>query len=73
MKSQQRIRSKKHNLFTEEANKIGLRAKDDEKIQSIDLTESYKCETSKHLACKKEKIKKKIRKKYKNYKKKIQK
>ena len=57
MKSQQRIRSKKHNLFTEEANKIGLRAKDDEKVQSIDLIESYKCETSKYLACKKEKIK----------------
>ena len=32
LKSQQRFRSKKHNLITEDANKIALSANNDEKI-----------------------------------------
>ena len=32
LKSQQRFRSKKHNLITEEANKIALSANNDKKI-----------------------------------------
>ena len=41
LKSQKRFRSKKHNLFTEKANKILLSANDDKRIQSIDSTETY--------------------------------
>ena len=36
LKSQQRFKSGKYNLFTEEINKIALSANDDKRIQSID-------------------------------------
>ena len=36
LKSQQRFRSKKHNVFTEEFNKIALSANNDNRTQSID-------------------------------------
>ena len=42
-KLQQTFRSKKHNVFTEEANKIALSANDDKKIQLIEsiVTHAY--------------------------------
>ena len=57
LKSQQRFRSKKRNVFTEEVNKITLSANDNKGIQSIDSTETYASGTSKVLVCKKGKIK----------------
>ena len=57
LKSQQRFRSKKHNVFTEEVGKIPLSPEKDEKIQSIDSIETHIYGTSKDLVCKKEEIK----------------
>ena len=56
LKYQQRFRSEKINVFTEEVDKIALRANDD-RIQSINSTETYTFKTSKDLICKKEEIK----------------
>ena len=44
---QQRFKSEKHNVFTEEINKIALNSNDDKKMQSIDSIERYALETSK--------------------------
>ena len=64
---QQRFKSKTHNVFTEEINKIALSSNDDKRIQSIDLIEKYAHGTSKDLVCKKEGIKcDNIIKQYKN-------
>ena len=41
LKTQQRIESEKHNVFTEEINKIALSSNDDKKIQSIDSIEAH--------------------------------
>ena len=41
LKSQQRFRSKKHNLFAKEVNKITLNASDDKILQSMDSIETY--------------------------------
>ena len=41
LKTQQRFRSEKHNVFTEEINKIALSSNDDKRIQSIDSIETY--------------------------------
>ena len=57
LKSQQRFRSEKHNIFTEEVNKIALSVNDDKRVQSIDSTERYAYGTRKNLVCKKEEIK----------------
>ena len=40
LKTLQKFRSDKHNVFTEEVIKIALRAKDDERIQSLDSIET---------------------------------
>ena len=56
LKSQQRLKSKKQNVFTEEVNKVELSAKDDKKIQSIDTIEIYPYGATKNLVCKKEEI-----------------
>ena len=57
LKSQQRFRSGKHNVFTEEVNKIVLRTNDDKRIESIDSIEAYPYGTIKHVVCKREEIK----------------
>ena len=57
LKTQQRFKSERHNVFTEVINKIALSSNDDKKMQSIDLIETYEHGTSKDLICKKDKIK----------------
>ena len=56
-KTQQRFKSEKHNVFTEEINKIVLSSNYDKTIQSIDLVEAYTNGTRKDLICKREKTK----------------
>ena len=56
LKSQQRFRSKKQNVFTGEVNEIALSANDDKRIQSMDSTETNAYRTSKNLVRKKEEI-----------------
>ena len=41
LKSEQRFRSKKNNVFPEEVNKIALSTNDHKRIQLIDLIETY--------------------------------
>ena len=57
LKTQQRFKSERHNVFTEEINKIVLSSSDDKRMQSIDSMETYTYGTSKDLTCKKEKVK----------------
>ena len=40
LKTQQRFISEKHNIFTEEINKIALSSDDDKRMQSIDSIEN---------------------------------
>ena len=49
LRSQQRFRSKKHNIFTEEVNKIALSVVDNERIQPINSIGTYACGTSKGI------------------------
>ena len=55
LKTQQRFKRERHNLFTEEINKIALSSNDHKLMQSIDSIETYG--TSKVLVSKKEEIK----------------
>ena len=41
LKTQQRFKSERHNVFTEEINKVALSSNDDKIMQSIDLIEIY--------------------------------
>ena len=41
LKIQERFKSERHNVFTEEMNKIALSSNDDKRIQSIYSTETY--------------------------------
>ena len=56
LKSQQRFRSEKHYLFTEEINKIIFNANDDRIIQSIDSIDIYANGASKDLLSKEKKL-----------------
>ena len=56
LKPQQRFRSNKHNVFTEEVNKIALSANND-KIQSANSIETYLYGTRENLVRIKEMIK----------------
>ena len=49
LRSQQRFRSKKHNIFTEEVNKIALCVVDNERIQPINSIGTFACGTSKGI------------------------
>ena len=67
LKTQQRLKSRRHNVFTEEIDKIALISNDDQRIQSIDSIETYACGTSKDVVSQKEVIKcNNIMKRYKN-------
>ena len=57
LKSQQRFKSKKHNVFAEKVNKIALSTNDGKRSQSIDSTETYAYGTNEDVIHKKEKIK----------------
>ena len=57
LKTQQRFKSERHNVFTKEINKIALCSNDDKKMQSIDLIETYAFGTSKDLISEKEEFK----------------
>ena len=54
LKTQQRLKSERHNVFTE---KISLGSNDHKRIQSVDSIETYAHGMSKDLIWKKEKIK----------------
>ena len=41
IKIQQRFKSERHNVFTEEINKTTLSSNDDKRIQSVDSIETY--------------------------------
>ena len=56
-KTRQRFKSKSHNAFTEEINKIALSSNDDKRIQAIDSIEAYAYETNKDLIREIEEIK----------------
>ena len=55
LKTQQRFKSERHNVFTEEINKIALSSNDDKRMQSIDSIETYAYGTSKDLVSEKKK------------------
>ena len=57
LKIQQRFNSEKHNVFTEETNKIALSSNDNIKNAIIGLIKTYAYGTSKDLLSKKDKIK----------------
>ena len=60
LKTQQRFKIERNNVFTEEINKIvliRLISNDDKRMQSIDSIETYAQGTSKDLVCKKAEIK----------------
>ena len=57
LKSQQRFKSERRNVFTEGINKIALHLSDGKKIQSTDLIETYAYRRSKDLISAKEDIK----------------
>ena len=56
-KTQQRLKSERHNIFTEEINKIPLSSNDDKRMQSIDSIQTSAYGTSKDLVSEKEEIK----------------
>ena len=41
LKSQQRFKSKSHNVYTEEINKIALSSNDDKRLQTFDRITTY--------------------------------
>ena len=49
MKIQWRFKSRRHNVFTEEINKLALSSNDDKRMKLIDSIETYACGTSKDL------------------------
>ena len=55
LKTQQRFKSERHNVFTEEINKIALSLNDNKRTQSIHLIEAYAYGTTKNLVSEKEK------------------
>ena len=57
LKTQKIFKSKRHNIFTEEVNKVALSSNDHEIMQSIDLIETYAYGTSHDLVSKIDKIK----------------
>ena len=57
LKTQQRLRIQKNNVFIKEINKITLRSNDNKRMQSIDSIETHAYGTSKNVVCKKEEIK----------------
>ena len=66
LKTQQRFKSERLNVFAEEINKIALSSNDDKRMKSIDSIKTYGYGTSRDLVSEKEEIKfKNIIKRYK--------
>ena len=57
LKTQQRFKSERHNVFADEINKFAVSSDDHKRMESIDLTEIYTYGMNKDLVFKKEKIK----------------
>ena len=57
LKTHQRFKSERQNIFTEEINKIALSSNGDKRMQSIDLIEKYAYGTRKYLVSEREDIK----------------
>ena len=55
LKTQQRLKSKNHNVFTEEINKIDLSSNDDKRMQSNHSIETFAYGTNKDLMNEKQK------------------
>ena len=66
LKAQKWFKSERHNVFTEEINKIALSSNYDERLWSIDSIETYAHGMSKGCLCKKQSIKHSIIKQYQN-------
>ena len=58
LKSQQRFKSERHDVYTEEINKIALCSNDDKRLQTFDRITSYPYGTSVGKVCKTEQISK---------------
>ena len=54
LKSQQKFKSKAHNVYTEEINKVGLSSNNDKRLQTFDRITSYPYGTSVLKVCKRE-------------------
>ena len=54
LKSQQRFKSERHDVYTEEINKITLSSNDDKRLQTFDRITSYLYEASAGKVCKTE-------------------
>ena len=54
LKSQQRFKSERQDVYTEEINKIALSSNDDKRVQTFDRIASYPYETSAGKVCKTE-------------------
>ena len=54
LKTKQRFKSERHNVFTKESNKTALTSNDDKRMRPFDSIETYAYGTSKDLICKKE-------------------
>ena len=54
LKTQQRFKKERHNVFTEEINKIALSSNNSKRMQSFDSIEIYAYGTSKDLVSEKE-------------------
>ena len=52
LKSQQRFKSERHDVYTEEVNKIALSSNDDKRLQTSDKITTYPCGTSAGRVCK---------------------
>ena len=62
LKSQQRFKSQRHDVYTEEINKIALSSNDDKRLQTFDRITSYPYGTSAGKICKTELLSKVSRK-----------
>ena len=56
LKTQQKVKSERHNVFTEKIVNIAWNSNDDKRMQSIDLIETYAYRTTKDLLSRKEEI-----------------
>ena len=67
LKTQQKFKNERHNVFTEETDKLALSSNDDKRMQSIYLIERYAYWRSKNSVSEKEEIKcHNVTKQYKN-------